>query len=475
MNTRTDEYGGSLENRVRLVREIIEDTKEAIGDTMAVAVRFSAETNGGYDGGDGNPMSGETEDMFGILGELPDLWDININDYSIEMGLVGRFTSPDTMVSQVKNGIVDFIGAARPSIADPFLPKKIEEGSWIRKLRMHLGKRGYSVMLAEATRELGGRVRNEAQLPGLNEWIRVRDYRIQQIEKMDHVEIFRESELTAEQALEVGADHIAIATGAKWRRDGYGANALGELPKLASGAKVFSPDDIMSGTMPDGPVVVYDDDHYYMGTVIAEAIRKSGVSGHIGVEKLWSARHLYWSRLVNQTDKLYEELCALVSNGSSGVPKTLKRIGDCEAPAIIAAAVYSGHRYARHMEEVIDTDNPLKHDRAKVERHAAEAVKPLLKKHNLKARPDSQLHELGKMDIDKSFQMGWGGYVDYIVERFPKYMPEFHALEAMAPEEDLAKLKVLTDHEVAAIQFANLEQAGNPDSIQPLLAYLAGT
>ncbi|KAG1700499.1 Trimethylamine dehydrogenase [Nymphon striatum] len=391
MNTRTDEYGGSLENRVRLVREIIEDTKEAIGDTMAVAVRFSAETNGGYDGGDGNPMSGETEDMFGILGELPDLWDININDYSIEMGLVGRFTSPDTMVSQVKNGIVDFIGAARPSIADPFLPKKIEEGSWIRKLRMHLGKRGYSVMLAEATRELGGRVRNEAQLPGLNEWIRVRDYRIQQIEKMDHVEIFRESELTAEQALEVGADHIAIATGAKWRRDGYGANALGELPKLASGAKVFSPDDIMSGTMPDGPVVVYDDDHYYMGTVIAEAIRKSGVSGHI------------------------------------------------------------------------------------VERHAAEAVKPLLKKHNLKARPDSQLHELGKMDIDKSFQMGWGGYVDYIVERFPKYMPEFHALEAMAPEEDLAKLKVLTDHEVAAIQFANLEQAGNPDSIQPLLAYLAGT
>lgn len=112
---------------------------------------------------------------------------------------------------------------------------------------------------------------------------------------------------------------------------------------------------------------------------------------------------------------------------------------------------------------------------AKVERHAAEAVKPLLKKHNLKARPDSQLHELGKMDIDKSFQMGWGGYVDYIVERFPKYMPEFHALEAMAPEEDLSKLKVLTDHEVAAIQFANLEQAGNPDSIQPLLAYLAGT
>jgi len=41
---------------------------------------------------------------------------------------VGRFTSPDTMVSQVRRGILDLIGAARPSIADPFLPRKIDEG-----------------------------------------------------------------------------------------------------------------------------------------------------------------------------------------------------------------------------------------------------------------------------------------------------------------------------------------------------------
>ena len=41
---------------------------------------------------------------------------------------VGRFTSPETMLSQVRRGVIDFIGAARPSIADPFLPRKIEEG-----------------------------------------------------------------------------------------------------------------------------------------------------------------------------------------------------------------------------------------------------------------------------------------------------------------------------------------------------------
>ena len=41
---------------------------------------------------------------------------------------VGRFTSPDTMVSQIRRGVLDFIGAARPSIADPFLPSKIDSG-----------------------------------------------------------------------------------------------------------------------------------------------------------------------------------------------------------------------------------------------------------------------------------------------------------------------------------------------------------
>ena len=42
-NQRTDEYGGSLENRARLFRELIEDTREAVGDTCAVAVRFAVD------------------------------------------------------------------------------------------------------------------------------------------------------------------------------------------------------------------------------------------------------------------------------------------------------------------------------------------------------------------------------------------------------------------------------------------------
>ncbi len=505
LNTRTDEYGGSMENRVRLIRELIEDTKEAVGDTMAVAVRFSAETNGELDAGDGNPMPGETREMFEILGELPDLWDININDYSYEMGLsrfvqeaslepymsyiksitskpvvtVGRFTSPDTMASQLKRGIVDLIGSARPSIADPFLPKKIEEGrledirecigcnvcytgdsqavpirctqnptmseEWRREWHPEkidpkgsdtqvlvvgagpagleaaraLGQRGYDVLLAEETRDLGGRVTREAKLPGLSEWARVRDYRIQQIEKMDNVEIFRESEMNVEEVLNVGADHIVLATGAKWRTDGFGIANLGSIENLGPAEKIFSPDDIMAGRLPSGPTVIFDDDHYYMASVLAELVAAQGapvtlvtpsdtlsewggytydrwrartklmnmgvkiITSHnlkscdgntaslaceyTGQETQINCESVILVTSRNPNDDLYQALIKKVDEGVEKAPQSVKRIGDCDAPAIIAAAVYSGHRYARELDVEIDRDNPLKYDRVNFE------------------------------------------------------------------------------------------------------------
>jgi 2,4-dienoyl-CoA reductase-like NADH-dependent reductase (Old Yellow Enzyme family) len=73
-NQRTDEYGGSLENRARLLREVIEDTRDAVGDRCAVAVRFAVEELLGADG-----MSvAEAQEVFHLLGELPDLWDVNV-------------------------------------------------------------------------------------------------------------------------------------------------------------------------------------------------------------------------------------------------------------------------------------------------------------------------------------------------------------------------------------------------------------
>jgi len=151
LNERTDEYGGSLVNRLRLFRELLEETRAAVGDRCAVAVRFAANGHG-----EEHLSAEEARDVLGLMGHMPDLWDLVIDDYYEEMGSsrfygeghlegriayaraltgkpvvsVGRFTSPDTMVRQIKTGVLDIIGAARPSIADPFLPAKIREGRY---------------------------------------------------------------------------------------------------------------------------------------------------------------------------------------------------------------------------------------------------------------------------------------------------------------------------------------------------------
>lgn len=501
INARGDEYGGSLENRTRLIRELIEETKEAVGDRCAVAVRFSADEQIGEDG---VPIHGERRDMFAMMADMPDLWDINIADYSLEMGVsrfikegalepymdfvksmtskpvvtVGRFTSPDTMVSQIKRGVMDLIGAARPSIADPYLPAKIESGDpgairecigcnicyagdstgtpirctqnptmgeeWRKgwhpekmepaasdasvlivgagpaglEAARALGQRGYAVMLAEATREIGGRVAREASLPGMSEYIRVRDYRAQQLQEMTNVEIFRESDMGVEDVMAVGADHVAIATGARWRRERFDGERYVSIAAEGSDPVILTPDDIMEGKMPKGPVLVYDEDGYYMGGVIAEAIRANGnevtlctpsetVSDWAGnTSERWRVRgqlvrlgvgietgHVLGSYdgktarvscifgggdksldvaavvMVTQRaprNDLFEALLDNVDGDAAQLPFTLKRIGDCEAPAIIAAAVYAGHRYAREMGNPSDPDEPLKHDRVDV-------------------------------------------------------------------------------------------------------------
>ena len=502
LNTRTDEYGGCQDNRMRLLREIIEDTKEAVGDTCAVAVRYNVDDGGGPDG---TPVHADRMEIFEALAELPDLWDINIRDYSLEMGVsrfvkegalenymatvksktskpvvtVGRFTSPDTMVSQVRRGIVDFIGAARPSIADPFLPRKIEEDraedirecigcnicytgdsrhypirctqnptmgeEWVRgwhpeniaakgsdelvlvvgagptglEAARALGQRGYEVILAEASRELGGRVTLESRLPGLAEWARVRDYRVGQLNKMANVQVYRDNELTLADILEVGAGHVAIATGSKWRRDGFGNTHEAAMDPLPRGDKTFTPDDIMAGKLPDGSVLVFDDDGFYMASVIAEKLRKNGnpvfyvtpssmvsywstytaeqarvhrnlaelgvqiilnheLSGFGGEEAILNCAFTGREQIVvadnlvlvtcrTPQDSLYHELLDAIENEVEGNPKSVRRIGDADAPAIIAAAVYAGHKYARELDCEIDRDNPARVDRVLID------------------------------------------------------------------------------------------------------------
>ena len=493
-NDRTDEYGGSLENRVRLFRELIEDTKEVVGDTCAVAVRFAVDE---LLGEEGLSHQGEAYDVVAMLAELPDLWDVNISSWSNDSitsrfgkeghqenyiafvkGLttkpvvgVGRYTSPDSMVSAIQRGVMDFVGAARPSIADPFLPNKIKEGriedirecigcnicvtgdtrfvpirctqnptmgeEWRRgwhpeliapkksdqevmiigagpaglEAARALGQRGYEVTLLETRKELGGRVLRESALPGLNEWRRVVDWRLTQIRKMKNVAAYPSSPMTAQEILETGAQNIILATGATWRRDGMGRT----LRKPIRGydlSNVLNPDDLMgeekiisfTGMLRDNLVngnwIIYDDDHYYMGGVLAELLARHGCQVSLVTPapliSYWSQftleqeriQHklmqlgvqLYPQHVLNQIEndcvslintisgegsELQRDGVVLVSDRVSndalyynlkpafveGKLKSLRVIGDAEAPNIIAQAVFSGHLAAKDFDE----------------------------------------------------------------------------------------------------------------------------
>ena len=482
-NQRDDEYGGSLENRSRFAREVVADMRDAVGDTMALTMRVSLDESLGELGF----SNAELRDFIEMHHDLPDLWDLAQGTWEdcsgpsrfkeeaaqeqLVRGIheltekpivgVGRFTSPDVMTKMVKSGTLDFIGCARPSIADPFLPKKIEEGR-IDDIRECIGcnicitgdmtmsisrctqnptfmeewrkgwhpermnekgessnvlvvgsgpagleaawalcRRGYDVAVAEAKDIIGGRVTRERALPGLSAWGRVVDYRDYQLSQRPNVEIYRQSPLDAESILEFGFENVCIATGSTWRRDGVARQHVVPMP-IADGAKVYTPDDLMDGTIPEGKIVLFDDDHYYMGGVLAELLAKNGadvtlvtpaafvsewtnntleqVAIHprlvdVGVEIVLNrgVTEIHADHVITNctyTDRTWPMACDAVvmvasRTGDDGIYrdvarreaewadagiKSVKLIGDAEAPGPIAWATYAGHRYARELD-----------------------------------------------------------------------------------------------------------------------------
>ena len=360
INNRTDEYGGSIENRVRLTRELLEETKDAVGDTCAVAFRFAVDE---LKGSDGMQFFEEGRAVVEMLAEIPDLWDVNVSDWSndsltsrfeINEGYqlpyvefvkslttkpvvgVGRFTSPDLMTSLVKRKVLDLIGAARPSIADPYMPNKIRDQrvdeirecigcnvcvssdnlavpirctqnptmgeEWRRgwdpelvrpkktdqsalvvgsgpaglECAMQLARRGYQVVLSEAKKELGGRVLFESSLKGLSAWKRVVDNRVYEIQQKNNIEVYKESELTLEHINELGINNIFIATGSSWRKDGVGRSQRKAITGLDE-VQVLSPVEAIRGSNTiQEPVVIYDDDQGYLAGVIADHLSADG-------------------------------------------------------------------------------------------------------------------------------------------------------------------------------------------------------
>ncbi len=336
-NKRTDEYGGSLENRSRFWLELLELVREAIGDDCAVVARFCIDTL--HDDDSGIRVDEEGVGFIELADDLVDLWDVQVggstaSEWGDDAGPsrffaenfqgrwvekvrphtskpivgVGRFINPDTMVAVIESGQLDLIGAARPSISDPFLPQKIEEGRldeirecigcnicvsrWEQvasftctqnptageeyrrgwhperfdraenaersvlvvgagpagmECAMVLGKRGMSsVQLVEANPEMGGVMRSISQLPGLDEFARVISYRQTQIGKLGNVEFAPDTSLDAEAVRAHGADIVVLATGARWATDGLSGTTHDSIPGAdASLRHCLTPEQIM--------------------------------------------------------------------------------------------------------------------------------------------------------------------------------------------------------------------------------------
>lgn len=240
----------------------------------------------------------------------------------------------------------------------------------------------------------------------MSSYARVRDYREQLLRQKPNVEIYLNNRLSAEDIVALEIPHILVATGSSWRRDGIGRQHSFPPAGIAE-LNILTPDDIMNGAMLHGRVLIYDDDHYYMGSTLAELCRNQGhevclltpqscvsmwaentleqgkiqarvlslgielfvshrlvelVAGEARIANVYSEQleqKLAFDSLVMVTsrapqDELYQALLPLEEHF-----KTLRAIGDCNAPGTVAAAVYDGHAAARSLESEQDFYAPL--------------------------------------------------------------------------------------------------------------------
>ena len=355
-NKRTDEYGGSMQNRMRFTREVLEMMREEIDD-CAIGMRMPIDTLDepyGY-GEAGFQAHRDAPEFIESLEHLVDYWDLNVGtlnwgedagssrffpqNHQAELTRiakdhtnkpcvnVGRFTDPDVMLEAIKSGQCDIIGAARPSIADPFLPKKIEEGRFddIRECigcnvcvsrwemggppiwctqnptsgeeyrrgwhpenysktskpdtsilvigagpagleaAMVLGKRGYdAIHLVDAEKRPGGHVSWVSSMPGFSAWRRVVDWRETQIDQLDNVQVVGATRLAAEDVLEYGAENVIVATGSVWAGDGMNGPTHEPIPGAdASLPHICTPEQVVVEGKPLGERVLVVDHDSY--------------------------------------------------------------------------------------------------------------------------------------------------------------------------------------------------------------------
>jgi 2,4-dienoyl-CoA reductase-like NADH-dependent reductase (Old Yellow Enzyme family)/thioredoxin reductase len=157
-NRRTDEYGGSLENRMRFLIEIVEGIKRECGKDFPLIVRLSAdecydrigEKGKGYSLSDGVEMAKILEkagvDAIDVSSASYDTFNYWLEPTSFELGwrkhmaaaiknavsipiiAANLIRTPEQAERQLEEGVQDFIALGRPQIADPYWANKAMEG-----------------------------------------------------------------------------------------------------------------------------------------------------------------------------------------------------------------------------------------------------------------------------------------------------------------------------------------------------------
>lgn len=150
-NKRTDEYGGSLENRCRLTIEVLKSVREAVGPFFPLEFRLSGSElfDGGYGLEEGCRIAQQIEPYIDLLhvsagtyqrgfGDThPSMFkDHGANVYLAEeikkhvkvpVATIGALNDPEQMEEILARGQADVVYMARALLADPYLPRKVVE------------------------------------------------------------------------------------------------------------------------------------------------------------------------------------------------------------------------------------------------------------------------------------------------------------------------------------------------------------
>ena len=150
-NKRTDQYGGTLENRCRLAVEVLKAVREAVGTGFPIEFRMSGSElfEGGYGLEDGVRIAREIEPYVDLLHVSAGTYQRGFGDthpsmfkehgcnvylaaeikkhVSVPVATIGALNDPAQMEEIIASGKADVVYMARALLADPFLPRKVVE------------------------------------------------------------------------------------------------------------------------------------------------------------------------------------------------------------------------------------------------------------------------------------------------------------------------------------------------------------